>query len=188
MAEKIRMPHEQVASPLLPVPVEKKKQIQKQARLFFPFPAVELVSLWGFFNAGLLFLTFAITCTLAVVYTNPSDLPSWLFQPIEQTEAENAKARALMLGTIWGTVIQAAAATPALLLPSIRQRIRRALANAVLAAAVASHCMFVSSLCISRVTGPEYPAFTRINCYVFIYIIAVGDLLCLLALLLGTDE
>ncbi|CAO2199040.1 unnamed protein product [Urochloa humidicola] len=186
MAEKIKMPHEQLASSLLPVPVEKKKQ--KHARPLLLIPAVELVSLWGLFNAGVLFLSFASTCTLAVVYTNPSDLPSWLGQSVDLTEAEVATASALILGNIWGTLIQAAAATPALLLQALRRRIRRALAYAVLAAGVASHCMFVGALSIYRITGPEYPAFTRINCYVFIYIIAVGDLLCFLALLLGTDE
>ncbi|CAL4951629.1 unnamed protein product [Urochloa decumbens] len=182
MAEKMKMPHEQLASPLLPVPEEKKRQA------FPPFPAVRLVSLWGLFNAGVLFLSFAISCTLGVVYTNPSDMPSWLVHPADLTEAEVAKASALMLGTIWGTVIQAAAATPALLLPAHRRRTRRALAYTVLAAAVASHCMYVSALCINRTTGPDYPVFVRINCYVFFYIIAVGDLLCFLALLVGNDE
>ncbi|CAO2193702.1 unnamed protein product [Urochloa humidicola] len=187
MAEKIKMPHEQLASPLLPVPVEKKKQ--KQARRAFPpFSAVQLVSLWGLFNAGALFLTFAIACTIGVVYTNPSDLPSWLVQPADLTEAEVATAGALMLGTIWGTVIQAAAATPAQLLPALRRRTRRALAYAVVAAAVASHCMYASALGIYRTTGPGYPAFIRINSFVCLFILAMGDLLCFLALLLGTDE
>ncbi|CAL4951626.1 unnamed protein product [Urochloa decumbens] len=188
MTEKIMMPHEQLASPLLPVPVEKQQQQQKPSRAFPPFPAVRLVSLWGLFNAGVLFLSFAITCTLAVVYTNPSDLPSWLLQPADLTEAEVATASALMLGTIWGTVIQAAAATPALLLPARRRRTRRALAYTVLAAAVASHCMYVSALGIYRTTGPGYPAFIRINCFVCFFILAVSDLLCFLALLVGSDE
>ncbi|CAL4965314.1 unnamed protein product [Urochloa decumbens] len=170
MAEKIMMPHEQLASPLLPVPVEKKKQQQKPTRAFPPFPAVRLVSLWGLFNAGVL------------------DLPSWLVQPADLTEAEVATASALMLGTIWGTVIQAAAATPALLLPAHRRRTRRALAYTVLAAAVASHCMNVSALGIYRTTGPGYPAFIRINCFVCFFILAVSDLLCFLALLVGNDE
>ncbi|CAO2204598.1 unnamed protein product [Urochloa humidicola] len=187
MAEKIKMPHEQLASPLLPVPVEKKKQ----PRAFPPFPAVRLVSLWGLFNAGVLFLTIAITCTLAVVYTNPRDLPSWLVQPIEPTEAaaEDATASALMLGTIWGTVIQAAAATPALLLPAaaLRRRIRRALAYSVLAAAVASHCMYAGALGIYR-SGSRYPVFIAISCSVFVFFLAVGDLICFLALLVGTDQ
>jgi hypothetical protein len=89
--------------------------------------------------------------------------PSWMRPPRDEPRdaAQDARATALLLGYLWCTVPQAVAAT--LALPARRRRVRRALAWAVLAAAVASHCMFAGGVGIRNVNRPGYSAFIRIN-------------------------
>ncbi|CAL4951734.1 unnamed protein product [Urochloa decumbens] len=188
MAEKIKMRKQLAAPPLLPVPVAKQQQQQK-ARAFPPVPAVELVGLWGFMNAGFLVSIFAFAFALLVI--GPC-VPAWMMPPLDLTgDAEDAEASAVLL-TIWFccTVAQAAAATPVMLLAAHRRRrIRRALAYLVLAAAVAGHYTYAGAVGIHRVvTRPEYPVFVKINCSATILIFAVGDLVCFMALLVETDE
>lgn len=188
MAEEIKM-HKQLAAPLLPPPVETKKQ-QHQAHASPPFPAARLVSLWGLYNSGVVALTFVFIHTLNFIKSCVWDLPPWVYRPLEMTDAEDARASALLLASIWCTVAQAAAAAPALLLAGHRcRRIRRALAYVVLAAAVASHCMHASAVRIILVAAdPGYNVVNRILAVAPIFVFAVGDLVCFLALLVGSEE
>ncbi|CAO2174683.1 unnamed protein product [Urochloa humidicola] len=188
MAEKMIKMRRQLAAPLLPAVPAVAKQQQQQARAFLPFPAVQLVSLWGLFNAGVFALTMAVFSVVIIV--DPC-IPSWMLPSPEHLDltpdaAKDAKATAIALGVIWCTVAQAAAATPALLLPAQRRRIRWTLAYAVLAAAIATHCMYASV--ILDVLHHGYAVFIRIICSAGIFIITAGDLVCLLALLVGSDE
>ncbi|CAL4951731.1 unnamed protein product [Urochloa decumbens] len=196
MAEKMKM-RRQLAAPLLPaVPVAKK---QRQARAFppLPLPAVELVSLWGIINAGTFGGTFALAFALYII--NPC-IPSWMLlllgidltpgaagrrTPTPADAAKDAMATAMTIVAFVCTVTLAAAATPALLLAPRHRQIRRALAYVVLAAAAAAHCMYVGVLGVYHF---EYPVFIRITCSVGIFIFAAGDLLCILALLVGSDD
>lgn len=109
--------------------------------------------------------------------------------PLDEPK-ETAMETALQLGFFWSTVAQGAAATLALVILAARhRRVRRALAWVVLAAAVAGHCMYAGGVGIHRVfTRPGYSVFLRIQLTATILIFAVGDLLCLLALLVGSDE
>ncbi|CAL4951730.1 unnamed protein product [Urochloa decumbens] len=182
-AEKIKM-RRQLAAPLLPaVRVATKQQ---QARTFPPLPAVQLVSQWGLFNAVVFGGTFAFGFALFII--NPC-IPSWmlLLLGIDLTPdaAEDAKATAMAIVAFLCTVTLAAAATPALLLAAHHRQIRRALAYVVLAAAVAIHCIYVSVLDLYHV---EYHVLIRIILSAVIFVFAAGDLLCFLALLVGTDE
>jgi hypothetical protein len=58
----------------------------------------------------------------------------------------------------------------------------------VLAVAVAGHCMYAGGVGIRNANRPGYSVFSKINCAFPIFVFAVGDLVCLLALLVGSDE
>ncbi|CAO2185755.1 unnamed protein product [Urochloa humidicola] len=194
MAEKIKM-RRQLSAPLLPaVPVAKP---QRQARSFLPFPAVQLVSLWGLINAGAFGATFAFALALFII--NPC-IPSWMLLALgidltpgsaghrtpPPDAADDAKLTAMVIVAFLCTVTQGAAATLALLLAGHhRRRIRRALAYVVLAAAVIVHCMYVSVLDLYHV---KYHVLIKITGTATIFVLAAGDLLCFLALLVGSDE
>ncbi|CAO2199098.1 unnamed protein product [Urochloa humidicola] len=186
MAEKIKM-RRKLAALLLPA-VSVAKQQQQQARAFLSFPAVHLVSMWGIINAGLFGLTFAAVFALFII--DPCIL-LWMLlalgiDPTTPPDADaDARATAQALVGFVCIVAQAAAGTTALVLAARRRRIRRALAYVVLAAAVAIHCVYVSVLDLNHA---ECPVFIRINCFVAITFFAAGDLLCCLALLVGSDE
>ncbi|CAL4958349.1 unnamed protein product [Urochloa decumbens] len=186
MAEKIIKMRRQLAAPLMPAaPVAKQQQ---QARAFPLLPAVELVSLWGLTNVAAVALTMAVASVLLII--DPC-VPLWMLPSLEHLDltpdaAKDARARAILLGALLCTVVQAAAAALALLLPAHRRRIRRALAYAVLVAAVTTHCMYTSV--VLDIHRKEYAVFVRITCSVCIFVIAACDLLCFHALLVGSDE
>ncbi|CAO2208930.1 unnamed protein product [Urochloa humidicola] len=189
MGEKMKMRRH----PLLPlVPVA--KTTQRQARTFpppLPLPAVELVSHWGIINAVAFGATFAVFFALYII--NPC-VPTWMLvalghdlspdgaPPPPDDAAKDAKATAMVLVAFLCTVAQAAAAAPALLLAARLRLIRRALAYVVLAAAVGSHCMYF------ELYDFQYPVFIRIARAATIFFFAAGDLLCVLALLVGSHE
>jgi hypothetical protein len=58
----------------------------------------------------------------------------------------------------------------------------------VLAVAVAGHCMYAVGVGIRSVNRPGSSVFIKINRAATIFVFAVGDLVCLLALLVGSDE
>ncbi|CAL4951729.1 unnamed protein product [Urochloa decumbens] len=187
MAEKIKM-RRQLASLLLPV-LSMAQQQQKQALAFLSFfPAVQLVSLWGIINAGVFGVTFAMVFALYII--NPC-IPSWLLLAfgIDPTTppdaAADAKATAQALVASVCTVTLAAAVTTARVPAARRRRIRRALAYVMLAAAVVIHYVYVS---IVDLNHAECHVFITISCSVFVFFLAAGDLLCFLALLVGSDE
>ncbi|CAO2193704.1 unnamed protein product [Urochloa humidicola] len=183
MAEK--MLKQQAAPPLLSVSVEKKK---KQARVAPPpFPSAWLVSLWAFFNTGIIAAAFAMDFLFSS-YNAYSKLPSWLMQHVELTEAADAMASAVVLGHIWCGALQAAAATAALLLVGHhrRRRIRRALAYAALAATVSGHCMYASFVGITVAADPGY-LYNSIGGTATVIVFAAGDFLGFLTLIRGGD-
>ncbi|CAO2193755.1 unnamed protein product [Urochloa humidicola] len=190
MAEKIKMRRQLSAPQLLPVPAVPVAKPQRQARAFPPLPAVQLVSLWGLFNARVFGLTLAFAFALFII--NPR-IPCWMLLALDidltpgppPDAAKDAMATAMAVVAFLCTVALAAAATPAVLLAAHNRRIRRALAYVVLAAAVAIHCMYVSVYDLYHI---EYHGFMRIAFSAVIFFFAAGDLLCFLALLVGTDE
>ncbi|CAL4951621.1 unnamed protein product [Urochloa decumbens] len=138
-----------------------------------PFPAVQFVSVWALFTS----FAYALVHTVnRIVDTTPCD-PA-------------AKVDALWNGMAWYAAPQAAAAALALLLLPCRRRwvwtIRRALAYVTLAAAIVSHLMYTSAVRVVLAADPGNLSF-RIPCYVAISMLAVGDLLGFLALLLHGD-
>ncbi|CAL4965315.1 unnamed protein product [Urochloa decumbens] len=174
MADKADKKQKQPAPPLL---VQAGKMIKKA----LPSPAVQWVSLWALFTAGV----FAVSGVLAYSMDIPCSESSWLFPCIELTDAGEARAVATFVGTHWCTAAQAAAALAALLFPA--RRGRRALAYVALAAAAANHYMYASLAGVLLDADPGY-LFLWIGGTAAVSIFAAGDLAGFLALLLGEDD
>nr|CAB3476197.1 unnamed protein product [Digitaria exilis] len=148
-----------------------------------PFPAVQSVCLWALLTA----CVFAVSVVFGEAVHIPCGEGSWFTPCIEMTDAALATADATYLGMRWCAVAQAAAAAVALLLPARRRRSRRALAYAALAAAAAGHYMYASLTGLLLDADPGY-VFLRISGATATLVFAAGDLVCLLALLLGEDD
>lgn len=103
------------------------------------------------------------------------------------TDAAATTAEATYLMMPWCAAAQAAAAALALMLPGHRRWSRRALAYMALAGAAAGHYMYASLMCLFLDADPGF-LFLRIGGAVAVLVFAAGDLVCLLALLLGEDD
>lgn len=105
---------------------------------------------------------------------------------VDLTDAVAAEKAALWDGILCCAVVQAAAAALALLLPSRRRRIRirHGLAFVALAVAILGHCTYATGVRLVLAADPGY-LFYRISCTIAIFILAIGDVVMTVVLLLG---
>ncbi|CAD6342861.1 unnamed protein product [Miscanthus lutarioriparius] len=144
--------------------------------------AVELVSEWALLTAfGIAFAPALVVYILYYfhVHCTPSSI---VLRCVDLTDAVAAEKAALWDGILCCAVVQSAAAVLALLLPS--RRIRHGLAFVALVAAILGHCMYATGVRLILSADPGY-LFYRISCTIAIFILAVGDVVMTIVLLLG---